>query len=165
MSSQSPNAKNAAGICEPFLVDDVPWESYTHGTRYGVRYRPLAQFGGASHVGVALEELVPGMQACPNHYHHLEEEQLYVLEGSLTLRLGDQTYLMNAGSYVVFPAGQALGHSLTNHTNTVCRYLVLGERNPHDVIVYPDSHRVTVRLTNESYDKAATLQYWEREPQ
>ena len=166
MSDKTPsNSANAEGIYEPFSIDDVPWESYSHGSRYGSRYKQLAAFGGASHVGVAMEELAPGMQACPNHYHYLEEEQLFVMEGSLTLRLGDKTYLMSAGSYVVFPAGQKLGHSLTNHTDAVCRYLVLGERNPHDVIVYPDSNRVTVRLSDESYDKAATLTYWEREPE
>jgi uncharacterized cupin superfamily protein len=163
--STAGSSMNADGVYEPFSIDDVPWESYSHGTRYGTRYQQLSAFGGASHVGVAMEELAPGMQACPNHYHHLEEEQLYIIEGSLTLRLGDKTYLMSAGSYVVFPAGQKLGHSLTNHTSAVCRYLVLGERNPHDVIVYPDSNRVTVRLSGESYDKAATLTYWEREPE
>lgn len=164
-NSKTANSMNADGIYEPFTVDDVPWESYSHGTRYGSRFRQISTFGGATHIGVAIEELAPGMQACPNHYHHLEEEQLYVLEGSLTLRLGDRYYLMSAGSYVVFPAGQKLGHSLTNHSDAVCRYLILGERHPHDVIVYPDSHRVTVRLTDESYDKGATLTYWEREPE
>jgi uncharacterized cupin superfamily protein len=162
---KKPSSINAEGIYEPFSVEDVAWDAYSHGERFASRYRQLGQFGGCKNVGVSMEELAPGKQACPNHYHHLEEEQLYVLEGSLTLRLGEKKYLMTAGGYVVFPAGQKAGHSLHNHTDAVCRYLVIGERNPHDVIVYPDSNRVSVRLTGEGYDKAATMEYWQGEAQ
>lgn len=161
--SKKPSSLNADGIYEPFSVEDVAWDEYSHGARYATRYRQLGEYGGCQRVGVCMEELAAGKHAYPNHYHHLEEEQLMVLDGSLTLRLGDKTYVMNAGSYVVFPAGQKAGHSIYNHTATTCRYLVIGERNPHDVIVYPDSNRVSVRLTGEGYDKAATMEYWERQ--
>lgn len=151
------------GVTRPFAVEDVPWDEYSHGQSFGSRYRQLGQYGGCQHVGVSLEELAPGKHACPNHYHYLEEEQLMMLDGSLTLRMGEQTYVMKAGDYMVFPAGQKIGHSLFNHTDAVCRYLVIGERNPHDVIVYPDSNRISVVLAGEGFDKAATLEYWERE--
>ena len=159
------SSRNADGIYEPFAVEDVAWEEFSHGTRYATRFRQLGEFGGCQRVGVCLEELAAGMQAYPNHYHHLEEEQLYILAGSVTLRLGQRSYVMNAGSYVVFPAGQKAGHSIYNHGDVVCRYLVIGERNPQDVIVYPDSNRVSVRLTGEGYDKAATMEYWDRQPE
>ncbi len=162
---KKPSSRNSDGIYQPFLVNDVPWDDYSHGARFGSRFRQLGEFGGASHVGVCIEELAPGKQACPNHYHHLEEEQLYLLDGSLTLRLGDKSYVMTAGAYVVFPAGQKAGHSLFNHSTEVCRYLLIGERNPHDVIVYPDTQRVSVRLTGEGYQKTATMEYWEGEPE
>ena len=156
-------AINADGITVPFRIDDVPWEDYSHGERFASRFRQVGTYGGCQRVGVAIEELAPGKQACPNHYHHLEEEQMMLLEGSLTLRLGKQTHVMTAGSYVVFPAGQKAGHSLYNHTDAVCRYLLIGERNPHEVVVYPDANRVSVRLTGEGYNKAATMEYWEGE--
>ncbi len=156
-------AVTAAGITKPFLIDEVPWDEYSHGQRFGSRYRQLGEYGGCQRVGVSMEELAPGKQACPNHYHHLEEEQLMMLEGVATLRLGDDTYILTAGSYVVFPAGQKAGHSIYNHSDAPCRYLVIGERNPHDVIVYPDSNRVSVRLTGEGYDKSATMEYWQGE--
>ena len=68
-----------------------------------------------------------------------------------------------AGHYVCFPAGQKAGHTLVNHTTAPCRYLVIGERNSHDVIVFTDSGRVSVRLTGEGYRKSATMDYWEAE--
>ena len=160
----TPSSVNAAGIYEPFIVDEVPWENFSHGKTFGSRYRQLAQFGGASHVGVCMEELAAGKQACPNHYHHLEEEQLMMMSGSCTLRLGEQEFILTEGSYVVFPAGQKAGHSLFNHSDQVCRYLVIGERNPHDVVVYPDSGRISVRLSGAGYDQNATMEYWDGQP-
>lgn len=163
MNPTKAKAINADGVTEPFLIKDVVWDEYSHGSRFGTRYQQLAEHGGCQRIGVCIEELAPGKQACPHHYHHLEEEQLMMLEGSLTLRLGDKTYVMSAGSYVVFPAGQKQGHSIFNHTESVCRYLLIGDRSPHDVIVYPDTNRVGVRLTGESYNKGATMEYWEGE--
>jgi len=161
--SQAKNSQNADGIFEPFSVDSIHCQEFSRGERFACRTRALGEFGGGTHVGVCLEELPPGKSDCPAHYHYLEEEHLYVLAGSLSLRLGERTYTLSAGSYVCFPAGQKVGHSIVNTGSTVARYLVIGERNPHDVIVYTDSGRVGVRLTGEGYRKSATMEYWEGE--
>jgi uncharacterized cupin superfamily protein len=107
--------------------------------------------------------LAPGKQTYPMHYHMLEEEHILVLEGEATLRLGDTSYALSPGSYVCFPAGQKAGHALINHTDAPCRYLIVGERNPNEVVVYTDSGRVGVRLLGEGYRKSATMDYWEGE--
>ena len=162
--TDKPSSINADGVYEPFAPEQVPWEEGFHGERYGSRWRPLTDFGGGSHVGVMLEELPPGRQSSLLHYHMLEEEHVYVLEGALTLRLGDRSYPMKAGDFVCFPAGQAVGHCLVNHTDKVCRYLLVGERNPHDICVYPETGRVGVRLMGEGYARAARMDYWENAP-
>jgi uncharacterized cupin superfamily protein len=159
--SDQPSSKNASGLYEPFASEVVPWETYGRGERYGVRFRQLGDYGGGTRVGVCLEELAPGKQAYPAHYHMLEEEHLFVLEGALTVRLGDERHPMKAGDYVCFPAGQRVGHAVINESETVCRYLIIGERNPADVVIYPDSGRVGVRLTGEGYRRSATMDYWE----
>ncbi|MEK1887368.1 MAG: cupin, partial [Phyllobacterium sp.] len=92
--SEKPAAMNADGVSEPFAAEDVPWEGWSEGSRYGTRFRYLSGHGGATHVGVALEELEPRMESSLNHYHMLEEEQAFVLAGEMTLRLGGKTYLM-----------------------------------------------------------------------
>lgn len=157
------NSANARGIYEPFQIEEVPWEDFSHGNRFGVRFRQLGEYGGCSHVGVCMEVLEPGKQAYPAHYHMLEEEHLLILEGAATLHLGTDTYELTEGAYVCFPTGQKVGHKLVNTSDAPCRYLVIGERNPSDVIVYTDSGRVSVRLTGEGYRKAATMDYWEDE--
>ena len=161
--NQKNSSANADGLFEPFPVDRVPWEDYSRGDRFAVRFRQLGEYGGASHVGVCMEILDPGKQAYPAHYHMLEEEHLLILEGQVTLRLGDKSYDLSAGDYVCFPAGQKAGHALLNTGREPCRYLVIGERNPNDVIVYTDSGRVGVRLTGEGYRKSQTMDYWEGE--
>ena len=148
---------------EPFQCADVPWTVHAHGERFGMRFQELGEFGGGTHVGVCLEELAPGKQANPLHYHMVEEEHVLILAGELTLRLGAQSHVMREGSYVCFPAGQKVGHALYNHSASVCRYLIIGERSPHEVVVYPDSGRVGVRLLGEGYRKSAVMEYWEGE--
>jgi len=147
----------------PFAVESVPWQEWSWGQRFGSRYRALTDLGGGSRVGVAIEELPPGKQSCPFHYHLLEEEHLLVLEGRATLRLGERTHEIEAGDYVCFPAGRKAGHCLINNGDAPCRFLIIGERNPHDVIVYPDSGKVKVRLMGENYRLSATVDYWEGE--
>ena len=154
---------NDEGSREPFKVEDVPWEEQAHGTRYGTRYRQLGEFGGCSHVGVSIEEIPPGRQNYPFHYHLLEEEHLLALEGTATLRLGSHAYELTPGSYVCFPAGQKAGHAVVNTGEEPFRYLIVGERDDREVVVYPDFDRVGVRLTGEGYRKSATLDYWEGE--
>ena len=60
-----PTSLNADGISEPFASDNVPWEEWSQGSRYGSKFRYLSGFGGANHVGVPLEELAPGMEFEP----------------------------------------------------------------------------------------------------
>ena len=148
---------------KPFSIESMPWEEWSEGERFGSRVRRLGKFGGASHVGVLVEELPPGKQSSPLHYHTAEEEQLLILAGAATLRLGDERYPMKTGDYVVFPAGQKLGHALVNESNETCRFLMIGERNPDDVCIYPDSNKVFIRQTGEVYDKSAVRDYWDGE--
>ena len=142
---------NADGIFEPFPIAAVPWQEFFRGERYGMRFQVLSDFGGGSQITVANEILPPGRQANQLHYHLLEEEHVLVLEGSMTVQLGEARHIVHAGHYVCFPAGQKVGHALINHTDAPCRYLVLGNPHKHDVAVFPETGRVSVKLTGEGY--------------
>jgi uncharacterized cupin superfamily protein len=159
--SSRPNSADGDGVFEPFAIAEVPWEDFSHGERFGMRFQHLSTFGGATQIGIANEVLAPGRQANPLHYHLLEEEHVFILEGSLTLRLDDKSFVMSPGHYVCFPAGQKVGHSLFNHTMQPCRYLIIGNPHPHDVAVFPETGRVSVKLMGEAYRKSATMDYWE----
>ena len=106
----------------PFSCTDVPWEESAHGARFGMRFRELGVHGGGTHVGVCLEELQPGMQANPLHYHMLEEEHLLILEGELTLILDGQETVLRAGD--TFVQRQA-NHGWENRATKRCRMAVV----------------------------------------
>ncbi|MDB5556664.1 MAG: hypothetical protein JWL86_6648 [Rhizobium sp.] len=152
---------------KPISSSDIAWTEWSDVPRFALRYRHLtiAAMGEDYHVGVAIEELAPGMQSVPSHYHIFEEEHLYVLEGSLTTRIGDNAYEMKAGDYVCYPAGQRAGHCLINNSGKVCRYVIVGERNPNEVVVYPDSSKVLVRALGRRaiFDMNAMRGYWDGE--
>lgn len=151
----------------PLSTEDVPWTEWSEVPRFGLRWRHLtrAAVGDGYHVGVAIEELPPGKQSAPAHWHLLEEEHVYVLEGSLTVRIGARSFPMRAGDYVCFPAGQQAGHCLVNETGAPCRYVIVGEREPNDVVVYPDSGKALVRGLGRRaiFDLAARRGYWDGE--
>jgi len=158
------SAVNAEGIAEPFHIDEVPHEEFSHGERFGMAYQVLSEFAGASQITVCMEVLQPGKQANQAHYHLLEEEHLFVLEGSMTLRLGEKSFVVGQGHYACFPAGQKVAHSIRNHTDMPCRYLILGNPQKHDVAFFPDTGRVHVKVAGESYHSSPTMEYWEGVP-
>ena len=130
----------------PIGIDTVPWTDWHEGVRFGIRYRVLSDTrNGGRKIGVSYEELPAGKQSCPLHYHMLEEEHIVALEGEATLRLGDERHTLKAGDYVCFPAGERTGHCLVNETDAPFRYLMIGDHDPNEVAVFPDSNKVLVR--------------------
>ncbi len=99
----------------------------------------LTQFG-------AFEEILPpGSFSSVKHWHQVEDEMVYVLEGEVTLHEGDSLTIMRKGDAATFKAGEPVGHCLENKSSSPVRYLVIGTRAPKDVVTYPDNDRV---LTN-----------------
>ncbi|WP_374369186.1 cupin domain-containing protein [Dongia sp.] len=157
----------SAGPVRPIASENVPWQVWSDPPNFAQRSRHLSRalLGDRYQIGVAIEELEPGKRSAPFHYHFFEEEHVFVLAGVVSLRLGAATYDMRAGDYVCFPAGQRAGHCLVNNSSETCRYLIVGERNPREVCVYPDSNKVMVRALarNAIFDMAATRNYWHGE--
>jgi mannose-6-phosphate isomerase-like protein (cupin superfamily) len=56
--------------------------------------------GGA--FGLLETLLAPGFSP-PLHVHHAEDESFWVIEGTLTMRCGDQTFRAEPGSFVFLP--------------------------------------------------------------
>ncbi len=65
--------------------------------------------------------LVPGGEA-PPHIHHHEDETFYLIEGSLELRLGDDTLVARPGDYLKVPRGTV--HAVRNVGEHRARALV-----------------------------------------
>jgi uncharacterized cupin superfamily protein len=149
----------------PVAIESVPWTEWSEGVRYGSRYRVLSDTrNDGRKIGVSYEELPPGKQSCPFHYHLIEEEHIIALEGEATLRLGDERFALKAGDYVGFPAGQKVGHCLVNESDKPFRFIMIGDNSPNEVCVYPDSGKIMISsLDRQILRDAASLDYWDGE--
>ena len=55
-----------------------------------------------------VESLAPAASGPPLHVHHREDEAFWILEGTLTVRCGDQTFSAGPGSY---GSSRAISHT------------------------------------------------------
>lgn len=150
----------------PIAIESVPWTEWSEGARFGSRYRVLSDTRGEDKrkIGVSVEELPPGKQSCPFHYHMIEEEHIVALEGEAVLRLGEERYTITAGDYVGFPAGQRAGHCLVNESDKPFRFIMIGDNAKDEVCVYPDSGKIMIRsLDRRILRDAESLDYWDGE--
>ena len=148
----------------PIAIDTVPLQEFSQGVRFESRFRVLSDTRkDGRKIGIAYEELPPGKQSAPFHYHVLEEEHIVAMEGEATLRLGEARYRIKAGDYVGFPAGQAAGHCLINEGHAPFCYLIIGDREPNEVCVYPDSGKIMISALKRILADGEKLDYWDGE--
>ncbi|HET9481808.1 MAG TPA: cupin domain-containing protein [Candidatus Polarisedimenticolia bacterium] len=121
---------------------DVEWSEKSHSGRFGFRRRQLAAATGASKLGCSLYEIGPGRTSFPHHYHCANEEAIFVLEGSASLRLASGEVPIGPGDYVTLPVGAGGAHQVVNRSNAPVRYLCLSTMIEPEVSVYPDSDKV-----------------------
>jgi mannose-6-phosphate isomerase-like protein (cupin superfamily) len=75
--------------------------------------------GGSFYLGEAL--IQPGFAGPPPHVHEHLHDMFYVLEGTLTMRLGDETLELDPGSFVCVPPGSV--HTFSNRGEQPARFL------------------------------------------
>ena len=63
----------------------------------------------------------PGFPGPPPHVHERLHDMFYVLDGTLTMRLGDETIELPAGSFVCVPPGVV--HTFSNTSEEPVRFL------------------------------------------
>jgi uncharacterized cupin superfamily protein len=87
-------------------------------------------------LGATLYELSRG-GGIAYHFHHLREEWLVVLRGSLTLRTPAGEQEIGEGEVLHFPAGPAGAHGITKRDDEPVRYIMVSTLVPEDVSEYP----------------------------
>jgi len=128
-------------------MHELPEKGGDDSGPYGARYASLTPSmrprGGS--LGVNRMRLRQGTTTCPFHYHLREDEAFVVLEGRGVLRYGDELTELRAGDCVSCPAGTQIAHQIANPYPEDLVYLAIGNFDPHEVCVYPDSNKVLVR--------------------
>ena len=100
--------------------------------------RVLGDTFGLTLFGVNHVTLAPGAASSHRHWHEIEDEFVYVLEGQVTLRDDDGEHILTPGMCAGFKAGVAKGHCLLNKTEWPAIYLEIGTRSPDENTHYPD---------------------------
>jgi uncharacterized cupin superfamily protein len=97
-----------------------------------VRYAGLTQFG----VNVTVIEV--GAWSSRRHWHSLEDEFVWVLDGQLTLVTGAGEETLRAGDCAAFRSGDPDGHHLVNKSGRPATVLEIGTTDPQGRCTYPD---------------------------
>jgi len=93
---------------------------------------------GLTKIGINLTTLLPGKESSMRHFHTLEDEMVFVLEGEVVLRTDDGEQILTAGMCAGFPAGKRNGHQLVNRSSRPARYLEISNCDPNDSAEYPE---------------------------
>jgi uncharacterized cupin superfamily protein len=100
--------------------------------------RKLGEYFGLTNFGVNLTHLSPGAISALAHHHSKQDEFIFILEGTLTLVLGKEEFVLNPGECYGFKAGTGIAHQLINRTQLSAKYLEIGDRTEGDEVEYPN---------------------------
>jgi uncharacterized cupin superfamily protein len=105
----------------------------------GGTWRRLGRFAGLTAFGVNLSRVPPGGWSSQRHWHSVEDEFVWVVEGELVLATDAGEETLRAGDCVAFKAGDPDGHHLINRSDRDAVTLEIGNSDfEHDRCVYPD---------------------------
>lgn len=101
---------------------------------------------GLSRIGIHLVRLESGRESTQFHFHHQDEEFLYILSGRGIAEIGDKEHEIGAGDFMAFTS-HSLPHTMRNPYEEDLVYLMGGERNAVDICDYP---RINRRMYREN---------------
>ena len=85
-------------------------------------YRFLATGEDTNGKYALWEAIVPPGGGPPPHVHSREEEGFYILEGEITLQIGDERIVANGGMFANMPVGTP--HSFKNESGKPAKMLI-----------------------------------------
>jgi uncharacterized cupin superfamily protein len=110
--------------------------------------RKLGDVFGLTNFGVNLTHLAPGSLSALPHHHSRQDEFIFILEGSPTLILGTEEFILTPGDCYGFKAGTGIAHQLVNRSEQPVTYLEIGDRTVGDEVTYPEDDLTATQLVN-----------------
>lgn len=126
-------------------------DKFVHFLNSGaIRYtRSLGDAAGLKTIGIHLVRLKQGDDSTEYHFHHQDEEWVYILSGRGVAEIGGRKYPIGAGDFMGFTAPSA-PHAMKNPYRADLVYLVGGNRWPLDVCDYPRIGKRRYRMNGEN---------------
>jgi uncharacterized cupin superfamily protein len=152
-------------------VGDLPWTTWKSPKgKFSSSYKDISIALGAKKntpVGagghpfdLCIEKLAPREVSCPFHSHAAQWELFYIVSGSGTVRLKDETFTVQAGDAVVHPPNEA--HQISNTGNAELVYLIIADNPALDVCSYPDSKKSVID-PGGAFFRTIEAVYWDGE--
>lgn len=110
--------------------------------------RPLGDLFGLQNFGVLLSTLAPGAASALRHAHSVQDEFIFVVQGTLVLHTDEGETLLTPGMCAGFRAGTGNGHRLINRSEQPASYLEMGDRTAGEVVDYPDEDLIAKQTDN-----------------
>ena len=104
----------------------------------GRERKRLGNAVGLDQFGVNLTRLKPGAASSQRHWHEMEDEFVYIVEGEVVLCENDGETVLRPGDAAGWKAGVANGHCLINRTQKAAVYIEVGTRVVNDTVIYSD---------------------------
>lgn len=157
---------------EAVNADSIEWEE-TRVADAHFRRKSLARAAGGERLGCSLYEIPPGGRDWAYHFHHGNEEALFVLDGEGILQVPGGEIPLRPGDYVALGTGPDSAHRVHNRSDRPLRFLCLSTMEAPDVSEYPESGKLGVfcgtapggdasgRTRQGFYDASATVPYWD----
>jgi uncharacterized cupin superfamily protein len=121
---------------------DAELDAGEGGTLRAVR---LGGHAGAARLAATLYELERGAHVSPLHFHHANEELLFVLGGTPTLRLAEgEERVLAPGEVVAFPVGPAGAHQVLNRAPAPARVLICATNALPEVAEQPEAGMLAI---------------------
>ena len=93
---------------------------------------------GLTQFGVSLVRLPAGAWSSQRHWHHKEDELVWIVEGELVMVTDAGEETLRAGDCAGFKAGVRDGHHFQNRSGRDAAFLVVGTRVADDSGEYSD---------------------------
>ncbi len=126
---------------DPGTVPEQRGSTYPEPFRSAMGDRAKRRLGdalGLTRFGVNLVTLAPGARSALRHWHTLEDEFVWVLEGEVVLVTDGGEQVLGAGACAGYPAGRRDAHQFVNRSDRPARFLEVGNRIEGDNAFYPD---------------------------
>jgi uncharacterized cupin superfamily protein len=111
-------------------------------------FRRLGEAAGLTRLGVTMVRLPPGAWSSQRHWHELEDEFLYMIEGELVMVTDAGEEIVRAGDCAAWKAGARDGHCLQNRSDRDALFLAMSSRDEADHGEYSD---IDMKFTGGRY--------------
>jgi uncharacterized cupin superfamily protein len=117
-----------------------------------IHMRSLSVLAGLQRIGLHIGRVPPGRESFVYHFHHYEEEFIYILSGRGVAEIGDETHEVGPGDCMLFTA-PSVGHHLRNPFDADLIYLMGGENREFEIGEFPRHKKRAI------FDKATGSAY------